>query len=89
MSETLSGTESVRSAEEIQRRTLEWVAEMLEEPEARPEDNFLDLGGHSMLALQLSERAKEEFGAEYDMEVLFEKSIADTAAELSTRAGRG
>jgi len=85
MSDTLSDEPRTVNVEEVQRLTLEWVAETLEEPEVRPEDNFLDLGGHSMLALQLSERAKEKFGAEYDIRVLFEGSLADAGADLAGR----
>ncbi|OKI00996.1 hypothetical protein A6A06_19170 [Streptomyces sp. CB02923] len=89
MSETLSDTPEAKSVEEVEQATLKWVSELLEEPQARLEDNFLDLGGHSMLALQLSQRAKAEFGAEYDIKVLFEESIADVAADLSVRTRRG
>jgi acyl carrier protein len=78
-----------RNVDEAQQLTLEWVAELLEEPDARLEDNFLDLGGHSMLALQLSQRAKERYGVEFDMKVLFEKSVAEAAAELVARANQG
>ncbi|MFT2018693.1 phosphopantetheine-binding protein [Streptomyces sp. 796.1] len=74
---------------EIQRRTLEWVAEILEEPEVLAEDNFLDLGGHSMLALQLGQRAKDAFGADYDLKTLFEGSLASAAAELASRVTKG
>jgi hypothetical protein len=66
-------------------KTVSWVADILEEPQAREADNFLDLGGHSMLALQLSRRAEENFGVGYDMRVLFEESLAATAADLAER----
>ncbi|MEU1805963.1 acyl carrier protein [Streptomyces sp. NPDC019937] len=89
MRETLSEAPKRGSAEEVQQLTLEWVAELLEEPQARPEDNFLDLGGHSMLALQLSQRAKKHFGAEYDIKVLFEGSVAEAAADLAARVAQG
>ncbi|WP_318205652.1 phosphopantetheine-binding protein [Streptomyces sp. SCL15-4] len=85
MSETLSRGPKAGSTEEVQQLTLEWVAELLEDPQAGPDDNFLDLGGHSMLALQLSQRAKDRFGAEYDIKVLFEGSIAEAGADLAAR----
>jgi hypothetical protein len=66
-------------------KTVSWVADMLDEPQASAADNFLDLGGHSMLALQLSRRAEENFGLGYDMRVLFEESLAATAADLAAR----
>lgn len=81
----MSQAHTEREAAEIQRRTLEWVAELLEEPEVHAEDNFLDLGGHSMLALQLGEHAKAAFGADYDLKTLFEGSLASAAAELASR----
>ncbi|MET9428569.1 MULTISPECIES: phosphopantetheine-binding protein [unclassified Streptomyces] len=82
MSETLSP--SARTAE-VQKATLGWVSELLEDPAVGAEDNFLDLGGHSMLALQLNQQAKERFGAEYDIQTLFEGTLAEAATELAGR----
>ncbi|GGK76248.1 acyl carrier protein [Streptomyces flaveus] len=73
---------------EIQRLTIEWVAEILDEPDVSPDDNFLDLGGHSVLALRLGKYAKERFGADYDLMVLFEKDLAAAAADLASRVIR-
>ncbi|MBW5481398.1 phosphopantetheine-binding protein [Streptomyces bambusae] len=72
-------------AEEVRTATLAWVAELLEEPEVELEDSFLELGGHSALALQLGEYAKERFGDEYDLMVLFEQPLGRAADELSAR----
>ncbi|MFF4170103.1 phosphopantetheine-binding protein [Streptomyces sp. NPDC001744] len=72
-------------AEEIRAQTLEWVAELLEEPEVEPGDGFLELGGHSALALQLGEYARERFGDEYDIMVLFDGTLAEAADELAAR----
>jgi aryl carrier-like protein len=69
----------------VQQLTVEWAAQVLDEPDVAPEDNFLDLGGHSILALRLCRRAKERFGAEYDLMVLFEEDLATAAAELAAR----
>jgi hypothetical protein len=70
---------------EVQRLTVEWVAEMLGEPELSAQDNFIDLGGHSILALRLCQYAKEQFGEEYDLMLLFEQDLATAAAELASR----
>ncbi|MGW1836838.1 phosphopantetheine-binding protein [Streptomyces sp. NPDC002067] len=85
MSDGLRAATSSVNLEEIRQDTLEWVSELLEEP-AKSEDNFLDLGGHSMLALQLSGRAKEKYGAEYDIKTLFESTLEKAAADLASRA---
>ncbi|GCD44446.1 phosphopantetheine-binding protein [Streptomyces paromomycinus] len=63
-----------------------WATELLEEP-ATLEDNFLDLGGHSVLALELSNRIKERFGAEVDIQILFEKNLAEVASEVARLTG--
>jgi len=63
-----------------------WVGEVLEESDLSARDNFLDLGGHSVLALELSERVREELGVELDMQILFERSIGEAIADAVTRA---
>ncbi|MFD3546461.1 phosphopantetheine-binding protein [Streptomyces sp. NPDC058655] len=78
MSET---TRSETALDEASRLILEWSAELLEEP-ATAEDNFLDLGGHSALALELNDRIKERFHVEADMQLLFERSLGDVAASV-------
>lgn len=71
--------------EEVREATMKWAAEILMEPDLLPSDNFLELGGHSILALRLCDKAKERFGAEYDMLVLFEGDLASTAQDLADR----
>jgi acyl transferase domain-containing protein len=44
-------------------------------------DNFFDLGGHSLLATQILTRLKQDFGAEFELNALFEhQTIAELAA---------
>ncbi|WP_017539644.1 phosphopantetheine-binding protein [Nocardiopsis halophila] len=79
-----TGTAGGRAAE-IRDLTVEWAARMLDAPDAEPEDNFVDLGGHSILALRMCRFAKERFGEEYDLMVLFESDLATAAADLAAR----
>ncbi|MFF4139611.1 acyl carrier protein [Streptomyces mirabilis] len=65
----------------VERMVVEWAAEILEEP-ASAQDNFLDLGGHSMLAADLNQRVLDTFGAELDLQLLFEKSIGEAADSI-------
>ncbi|MBB2911044.1 hypothetical protein FHS43_002309 [Streptosporangium becharense] len=81
----MSRTRTTGPVAEVQRLTVEWTARVLGEPEVSPRDNFLDLGGHSILALRLCRYAKERLGAEYDLMVLFEEDLASAAAELASR----
>ncbi|MEV8309815.1 phosphopantetheine-binding protein [Streptomyces flavidovirens] len=72
---------------EVERLTLSWVEEILDEPDVTLADNFLDLGGHSVLAVRLSKQARQHLGAEYDLMVLFEKDLGSAAADLASRVG--
>ncbi|MFI5981486.1 phosphopantetheine-binding protein [Streptomyces sp. NPDC098789] len=81
-------TTTVALPEEVREATLAWVAELLEEPDVTLEDTFLELGGHSALALQLGRYAHERFGIEYDLLVLFERPLGEAADELTERITR-
>jgi hypothetical protein len=81
----MSGQPTTDRIAEIQDLTIQWVSELLDEPDVQPEDNFIDLGGHSILGVRLSRRAKEHFGHDYDLMILFEKDLSTAAAELASR----
>jgi hypothetical protein len=72
---------------EVVDLTVAWAREILDEPEVLGSDNFFDLGGHSMLAVELSARAEARFGQAYDFQVLFDESLSSAAAELAGRIG--
>ncbi|SDQ98162.1 acyl carrier protein [Actinopolyspora saharensis] len=81
----MSEPRTAHNTEEIKRITVQWAAEILEEPEMTAQDNFLDLGGHSILALRLCRYAAERFGVEYDIMTLFEQDLAAAAEDLATK----
>ncbi|MDT6985772.1 phosphopantetheine-binding protein [Streptomyces lusitanus] len=74
-----------RMTDVVQKLTLQWVSEILDEPDVTPEDNFIDLGGHSILAVRLTRKAMDLLGADYDLMILFEEDLATAAAELASR----
>jgi hypothetical protein len=47
-----------------------------------PDDNFFDLGGHSMLAVQMANRVKADTGARIQLMTLASQTLAQIAAEL-------
>lgn len=79
MSEARTATDSVSTEE----RVMEWCSELLDEKVGR-EDNFLDLGGHSMLAVMLNERVNERYGIDLDIQILFEGTIAEVAESIES-----
>ncbi|MGV9314516.1 phosphopantetheine-binding protein [Streptomyces sp. NPDC003691] len=71
--------------EELQKLLVDWVGEFLEAPDASLTDNFLDLGGHSLIAMNINARVQQHFGHELDVQTLFEESIGEAVTELHTR----
>lgn len=47
-----------------------------------PDDNFFDLGGHSMLAVQMANRVKVDTGVRIQLMTLASQTLAQIAAEL-------
>ena len=62
------------------------AAELLAEPGVELGDNFLDLGGHSLMALDLSKEMERRFGAPIDIRLLFEESFAAVAEDIAAQA---
>jgi len=58
---------------ETERTICALWAELLRLPEIGIDDNFFDLGGHSLLVFRFNSAAREEFGVEIPVRVLFEK----------------
>jgi acyl carrier protein len=51
------------------------------------DDNFFDLGGQSLLALQLLSRMRERFGVELSVHTIFNAPTVAQLAELVREAG--
>jgi acyl carrier protein len=56
---------------------LTWLSDILEQP-VLSNDNFLDIGGHSMIAISLNERIRKEFGLVLSMEQLYNTTLENT-----------
>src|SRR6185312_7530761 len=60
--------------------------ELLRQPEIGIDDNFFEIGGHSLLAMQLMARVRKEFQAELSLRNIFEApTIAELAAILDRK----
>ncbi|MFI8399402.1 amino acid adenylation domain-containing protein [Streptomyces sp. NPDC085463] len=72
--------------------TEELVADLwrdvLGAPRVGPEDNFFNLGGHSLMATQVVSRIRRVFGCEIALRTLFEKqTVRELAAHIDGVAG--
>ena len=63
---------------------LDTLRELLEIREVRPGENFFDLGGNSIVAIQLAARLGDRFGVDVDpTDVLLTASVAELAARIA------
>jgi FkbH-like protein len=67
---------------QIERQLVALWAELLGIPEVGVHDNFFDLGGHSLAAVQLVSRVRRLYQVDLSLDVVY--SAAFTVAELAT-----
>jgi hypothetical protein len=60
--------------------------DLLEVDQVGAEDNFLLLGGESLLATQAAARLHDQFGCDVSIRSIFVRTVAEVAAEI--HAGR-
>ncbi|WP_328908281.1 amino acid adenylation domain-containing protein [Streptomyces sp. NBC_00234] len=62
--------------------------DVLGAPRVLPDDNFFNLGGHSLMATQVVSRVRRVFGCEIALRTLFEKqTVRQLAAHIDSIAG--
>ncbi|WP_417473049.1 amino acid adenylation domain-containing protein [Luteimonas mephitis] len=71
-----------------ERYLLDMWSQLLD-TEVKPADNFFDLGGNSMLAVQMSERVARETGVRIKLMQLAVQSLAEIATGLPGEAAPG
>lgn len=70
----------------VERHVVEVCRELLENPNAGPDDDFFVAGGHSMLAARLVQRLGDEFGLDVPLLMVFEHPVLlELAAELDAQ----
>jgi acyl carrier protein len=58
------------------------VAEVLEIERVRPEDNFIELGGNSLLAVILANMMEDEFGTRPELTDIFSLELGEFAGHF-------
>jgi acyl carrier protein len=66
---------------------LDWVRETLDDPDISGNDNFLDAGGNSLLAVELLSRFENEFGKKISMISLLQQRITDAVENAELEKG--
>ncbi|NNE95749.1 MAG: amino acid adenylation domain-containing protein [Acidimicrobiales bacterium] len=73
--------ETVAATTDDQQRMLAVWRNVLEQPDLQPDDNFFDVGGHSMLAMSLVSRIKTELDLIVGLSQLLESGTARSLAD--------
>ncbi|HEY0553754.1 MAG TPA: amino acid adenylation domain-containing protein, partial [Thermoanaerobaculia bacterium] len=77
---TVGATEAPDAIVTIETKVIEMWKEVLGIDEVGPDDNFFDLGGHSMLVAWVRANIQEEFGVDLEMVELFNYPTARALA---------
>jgi hypothetical protein len=72
-------------AETIPLSILAWSRHLLGDPDLTPQDNFIDAGGHSLLAVRLGDLIATHYEAELDMATLFDHDLETVAADIERK----
>jgi acyl carrier protein len=68
--------------EDIAQEIYMAVAEVLEIEAVRPQDNFIELGGNSLLAVVLANRLEEQFGIRPDIMDIFSLELEEFVTQF-------
>lgn len=79
----VSTTGDRATVEHIEQSVVEWLRAELDDPEVVGADNFLDVGGHSLVFARLNKFLADSFGVALDQKVAYSDplSVAVAAAE--------
>jgi len=71
----------------IEQKIAEIWMDLLEKKDVRPNDSFLEIGGHSLSVLQMLSRVRDTFGVEVPIRRFFAApSIAELAKVIATKS---
>lgn len=68
----------------VDQNLLEWVRELIEDHRVSLDDNFLDVGGNSLMAVILNERLQNVYGVHVPMKKLFQLSLGEAFEHVRT-----
>jgi len=69
--------------EEIERVVVEWLRTELDDPQISGADNFLDVGGQSLVFLRLNRVVADRFGVVLDQKVTYSEPLDAAVAAVA------
>ncbi len=70
------------STDEVEQQLVEWWQELLGMDEVNLDDDFLDLGGHSLIVARLFAKIKKSYGVDLGLSTLFEARTVRKMGQL-------
>lgn len=68
--------------ENVEQAVVEWLRSELEDSEITVAENFLDVGGHSLIFSKLNIFLGDSFGVTLDPKITYAESLADAVAKM-------
>lgn len=72
----------VEPRDDIEKTLVNFWEELLGVDQVGVEDNFFDLGGHSLIAVRLFAKIQQAYGVDYPISVLFEAPTISACADM-------
>jgi hypothetical protein len=72
----------------VEESIVGWCRQLLKNAEFTSADNFIDSGGHSLLAVHLADLVRSSYAVELDLRTLFDHDIASVAVDLDSKRVR-
>lgn len=67
---------TTRGQTDVEQSAVEWLRTELDDPEITGSDNFLDIGGHSLIFSRLNKFLGETFGVILDQKTTYSEELS-------------
>jgi len=84
-----TGAKTSLTGETFEDAIAAWWQEMLGVKKVGPDDDFFDLGGHSLVGVRFLAAVRKAYGVDLDLDVLFEARTVRGMAEVISKLERG
>jgi hypothetical protein len=70
------------SVREVEQSVVEWLRTELDDPEITGSDNFLDVGGHSLIFSRLNKFLGDSLGVVLDQKTTYSEALSAAVAAM-------